>query len=234
MDIILIPGLWLDGASWDAVTKELEQAGHQVAALTLPGLESPTADRSGITLADHVAAVVQAVDEAAGPALVVGHSASATLAYCAADARPDRVARLVYVGGFPVPDGQQFMTGLEADGDGVPFPGWDAFEGPDSADLDESAKQDLLARFLPTPVGVITGTVTLGDERRYDIPATAVCPEYSPDDLRAWIAGGDLPELARTRQLDVVDIDSGHWPQVTQPVRLAELILAVATDPGSR
>lgn len=226
MDIILVPGLWLDGASWDPVTARLEQAGHAVQALTLPGLESRSADRSQVTLADHVAAVVAAIDRAGEPALVVGHSAAAALAFCGADARPDRVAGLVYIGGWPAPDGEPFMQGLEADGDGVPFPGWDSFEGPDSVDLDEPTKEALLERLLPTPVGVITGIVSLSDERRYDIPATAICPEFSPDDLRSWIEGGDIPELAKTKQLDFLDIDSGHWPQVTQPTRLAELILA--------
>jgi pimeloyl-ACP methyl ester carboxylesterase len=228
MDIILVPGLWLDGASWDAVTAELERAGHRVQALTLPGLESVTADRSTVTLDDHVAGVVAAIDASAGPVLLVGHSAAATLAFCAVDARPDRVARVLYVGGFPGSDGEPFMQGMEADGDGVPFPGWAQFEGPDSADLDEPMKRELLDRFLPTPVGVFNGIVRLADERRYDVPATAICPEYTPEDLKEWIEAGEIPELARTRRLDYADIDSGHWPQFTQPVRLAELILAGA------
>ena len=228
MDIILVPGLWLDGSSWDAVTAELDKAGHRVQALTLPGLESRTADRSTVTLDDHVASVVAAVDSSDGPVLLVGHSAAASLAFCAVDARPDRVARVLYVGGFPGSDGEPFMQGLEANGDGVPFPGWDRFEGPDSADIDEPTRRELLDRFLPTPAGVIDGIVRLTDERRYDVPATAVCPEYTPDDLREWIESGEIPELARTKHLDYVDIDSGHWPQFTQPARLAELIVAEA------
>ena len=34
MDIILIPGLWLDGSSWHKVVPFLERAGHRVVALT--------------------------------------------------------------------------------------------------------------------------------------------------------------------------------------------------------
>ena len=56
MDIILIPGLWLDGSSWDKVVPVLERAGHRTYALTLPGMESKDADLSRITLRDHVAA----------------------------------------------------------------------------------------------------------------------------------------------------------------------------------
>ncbi len=225
MDIILIPGLWLDGASWDPVARRLVEAGHQVRALTLPGMESKSDDRSGVTLDDHVAAVVEGVDAAAEPVLVVGHSAAAALAFCAVDARPDKVARVLYIGGFPAPDGEEFMGGFQSEDDGVPFPGWKAFEGPDSADIDEQTKRELLDRFIPSPVGVLTGTVRLSDERRYEVPATAVCPEYSPDDLREWIEAGDIPELAKTRHLEFVDIDSGHWPQFTQPEKLAKIIL---------
>jgi hypothetical protein len=38
MDVILVPGLWLDGSSWEAVVAVLEQAGHRTRALTLPGM----------------------------------------------------------------------------------------------------------------------------------------------------------------------------------------------------
>lgn len=100
-------------------------------------------------------------------------------------------ARLV--GGFPLPDGHQFMTGLQPEGDGVPFPGWEAFEGADSADIDEPTRRELLERFIPSPVGVITGTVRLTDDRRYEVPATGVCPEYSRDDLKELILAEAKP-----------------------------------------
>jgi hypothetical protein len=38
-----------------------------------------------------------------------------------------------------------------------------------------------------------------------------------------------VPEVARTRHLDFVDIDSGHWPMTTKPVELARLLAAAAT-----
>ena len=62
------------------------------------------------------------------------------------------------------------------------------------------------------------------DERRYAVPVTLVCPEFSPDDARAWIAAGDLPELARAADVDLVDLDSGHWPMLTRPQALARLL----------
>jgi hypothetical protein len=57
-----------------------------------------------------------------------------------------------------------------------------------------------------------------------------VCPEFTPAQAREWIAAGDLPELARAKHLDVVDLDSGHWPMLSRPVELARLLDAVATE----
>src|SRR4051812_2272161 len=102
MDILLIAGLWLDGSAWDDVVPLLEERGHRPVALTLPGQGDGA--RSA-TLEDQVAAVIAAVDAAAGKPMVVGHSAAATLAWLAADARPDEVSSVALIGGFPASDG---------------------------------------------------------------------------------------------------------------------------------
>ncbi|MCB0957824.1 MAG: alpha/beta fold hydrolase, partial [Ilumatobacter sp.] len=99
MDIVLVPGLWLDGPSWGEVTIRLEAAGHRVRALTLPGLQQAGTEDArtlgDVTLPEQVDAVTRAIDWCADPVLLVGHSAGAGVAWAAADARPDWVARLV-------------------------------------------------------------------------------------------------------------------------------------------
>ena len=80
------------------------------------------------------------------------------------------------------------------------------------------------------PGAVAGGAVELGDERRYELPVVLVCPEYSPEQARTWIEGGDVPELTRVHNLSYVDIDTGHWPMVTQPKALADILEAAATD----
>ncbi|MDH5314163.1 MAG: alpha/beta hydrolase, partial [Actinomycetota bacterium] len=52
--IVLVPGFWLDAWAWNEVADALRADGHDVTALTLPGLESAEADRSAISLDDHV------------------------------------------------------------------------------------------------------------------------------------------------------------------------------------
>ena len=228
MDLILIPGFWLDASSWDGVVPGLREAGHTVRALTLPGLESRDADRSGIGLRDHVDAVVAAVDESDGPVVLVGHSGGGAIAHAAADARPERVARVVYVDSVPLGDGQCVNDGLPAEGDDVPLPDWSAFDDDDLADLDDTLREQFRARAVPQPRGVAQDAQVLSDDRRYDIPSTVIACEYPSTLLRELIEKGHAytAELGRLRNVEYVDLPTGHWPQFTKPAELAQAILA--------
>lgn len=225
MDILLIAGLWLDGTAWKDVSPELERLGHRPVPLTLPGQGDGNASA---TLADQLTAVLAAVDAAPGPVTVVGHSAASTLAWLAADARPDRVARAVLIGGFPGNDGAAYADFFPIADGAMPFPGWEPFAGPDSADLDEQARARLAAAAIPVPAGVARGVVRLTDERRFDVPVTVVCPEFSPEEAKGWISAGQIPELAGAKHVEFVDIASGHWPMVTRPTELAGLLSAIS------
>lgn len=233
MDIVLVPGLWLNASTWDAVVPILTEAGHRCRPLTLPGMESQDSDRQGITLADHVGAVVDALDDATAPVLLVGHSAGCALAHAALDARPDRVAHVVHIGGFPGNDGDPLLSGLPAENGEVPMPDWASMG--EEANIVDFAPEQLAAFYaaaIPVPEGVLTEPVRLTDDRRHDVPVTMVCPEYRADDLRGWVEGGEpsLAELASIRSVEYVDLPGGHWPQLTQPANLARVILAAAGD----
>lgn len=225
VDIVLIAGLWLDGSAWDEVTPRLEDRGHRALPLTLPGQGDGARSAA---LDDQVAAVLDAVDTAEAPALVVGHSAACTLAWLAADARPEKVAATVLVGGYPRADGQTYADFFEPRDGVVAFPGWEPFAGPDSDDLDADARARFEARAVSVPEGVTKGVVHLRDERRYDVPTVMVCPEYTPQQARDWVESGELPELAKARSVEYVDIDSGHWPMFTRPEGLARILAEVA------
>lgn len=225
-DLILLAGLWLTGRVWDPVVAELTRLGQHPIVPSLPGVDD------GVTTAgldEQVAAVVAAVDAADRP-VVVGHSATATLAWLAADRRPLQVAQVVLVGGFPAADGSAYAD-LAPIVDGVmPFPGWEPFEGPDSADLDPAARDRFAHEAVPVPPAVARATVRLSDDRRFAVPVTVLCPEFSPDQARAWLAAGEIPELQRTADVSFADIESGHWPMISKPVELARLLDAIVRE----
>ena len=83
--IILVPGFWLGAWAWDEVAATLRADGLDVTALTLPGLESAESDRSRITFADHVDAIVDAIDRAPSRPVLVVHSAAGFSGYAASD-----------------------------------------------------------------------------------------------------------------------------------------------------
>lgn len=225
MDMLLIGGLWLRPEVWSATVDALAERGHRGIAVALPGQGHGDA---AATLDDQVDAVVAAIDGLEGPVMLVGHSASCGLAWIATDRRPDRVATTVFVGGFAPADGETYADLFPMVDGAMPFPGWEPFAGPDSDDLDDDAKAALASAAVPVPQGVARGTVRLGDERRYDVPVALVCPEYSPEDVQAWIAAGDVPELAAARHVSFVDLPTGHWPMVSAPRLLADALAALA------
>lgn len=228
MDIILVPGFWLDASSWSEVTPPLEAAGHRVHPLTLPGLEAADAPRGGIGLQTHIDAVVTAADSIAGPVVLVGHSGGGAIIHGAVDARPDRVARAIYVDSGPLGEGGVVNDELPADGDDVPLPPWELFDDEDLVDLDEELRAAFRARAIPEPKGVAYDKQRLHDERRYNVPATIIACEFPSSMLREWIAAGHpfVAELSRIRDVDYVDLPTGHWPQFTKPAELGAAILA--------
>ena len=226
MDIILIAGLWLPSTTWSEVADELSRLGHRPIPLDLPGVDDGA---RGAVLDDQVAAVLAAVDGADHP-MVVGHSAAASLAWIAADRRPDGVGQVVAIGGFPSPDGSMYANFFPMEEGVMPFPGWEPFEGPDTSDLDDADRDHFVSVAVDVPEGVAKGIVRLSDERRYAVPVLLVCPEFTPDEAHAWLEAGDIPELARAARLDLVNIDSGHWPMLTHPAELARILADAATD----
>jgi pimeloyl-ACP methyl ester carboxylesterase len=228
MDIILVPGFWLDASSWSEVTPPLVAAGHRVHPLTLPGLESVDAPRAGIGLRSHIDAVVAAVDAIDGPVVLVGHSGGGAIIHGAVDARPDRVARAVYVDSGPLGEGGVINDELPAEGDDVPLPPWDGFEDADLTDLDDGLRAAFRARAIPQPRGVAQDQQRLHDVRRYDVPATVIACEFPSSLLTEWIDASHpyVAELARINDVEFVDLPTGHWPQFTRPAELGAAILA--------
>lgn len=231
MDIILIPGFWLDASSWDEVVPALREAGHRTHPLTLPGMESKDTDRSGITLRDHVDAVVGTIDSmdpAGGKVALVGHSGGGAVAHAAVDARPDRVARVVYVDSGPLGDGGIINDELPVSDGEIPLPDWEVFDDADLTDLDDGLRAAFRERAIPTPVHVASDPQRLSDERRYDVPVSVIACEFPTAMLREWIEQGHpyVRELGRIRDVDYIDLPTGHWPQFTRPVPLSQAILA--------
>jgi pimeloyl-ACP methyl ester carboxylesterase len=229
--IVLVPGFWLGAWAWDEVVDELRGDGHDVSALTLPGLESADADRSSITLADHVGAICDAVTAAASTVVLAVHSATGFSGYAASDRIPERIAAMVYVDSAPG------KGALDAEFAGAEKPMvWEEVAEEENLDgLSEEQLETFRLRAVPVPGGVLREGVELTNDARRDIPSTIICTGYTSEQYKeaveqgySWLAG--VPEL---RNLSWVDLPTSHWPMWSRPQELAKIIGDVAKGVGS-
>lgn len=226
MDILLIPGLWLDASSWGAIVPALEQAGHEPRPLTMPGVGAPGSETADIGIQDWVDAVVAEIDAAAGQVVLVGHSGGGNVVWAAAEARADRVARVIFVDTVPPPDGGVISEFEIVDGV-IPFPGWDSFDDEDVADLDEATRATWADRTRAVPAKVPTDPIRLEGERRRSVPVTILSGGMNEQSFREAISqwGRFGEEFAAIERSEVVRLGSGHWPQFSQPDALARALV---------
>jgi pimeloyl-ACP methyl ester carboxylesterase len=226
--IVLVPGFWLGAWAWDEVAAALRADGHDVTALTLPGLESADADRSAITLSDHVDAICAAVEAADAPVVLAVHSATGFSGYAASDRIPERIAAMVYVDTAPG------KGALDPDFADVEKPlVWKDIEAEENLDgLSEEQKETFRQRAVPVPGGVIREAVELSNDARRDIPSTIIATGYTSEAYRSyakehpeWAFLAGIPEL---RDVTWVDLPTSHWPMWSRPRELAGIIGDVA------
>ena len=217
--IVLVPGFWLGAWAWDQVAAALRADGHDVTALTLPGLESADTDRSGITFADHVDAIIKAVEAEDAPVVLVVHSGTGFSGYAASDRIPERIAAMVYVDSAP---GKGAMSpDLEGD---KPMVWAEIEEGENLDGLSEEQKETFRQRAVPEPGGILREGAELTNDARLDIPTTVICTGYTSDQYKEYAKEGYewLAGLQEVRDITWVDLPTSHWPMWSRPKELAE------------
>jgi pimeloyl-ACP methyl ester carboxylesterase len=224
--IILVPGFWLGAWAWDEVVAALRADGHEVTALTLPGLESVGTDRSTVTFGDHVDAIADAVRAAGRPVVLAVHSGTGYSGYAASDRVPDGIAAMVYVDSAPA------KGASDADFSDVelPLPALDKLR--EEANLDGLSEQQLdtfRRRAVPEPGGVMREGVELTNDARLDLPTTIICTGYPSEELKSYVGNVSwLAGLTELRNVTWVDLPTSHWPMWSRPLELAKIIGDVA------
>ncbi|WP_152192450.1 alpha/beta fold hydrolase [Georgenia satyanarayanai] len=235
---VLVPGFWLGASVWRPVADALRERGHTVHAVDLPGmgerahLATPETD-----LTTHVEDVVTLLEERdLHDVVLVGHSYGALVTTGAADRVPERVSRLVYVDAGPLPQGmaQADFEGPEARAANTELvrthgEGWKLAPPPwtvlaDGVDgVDEAAVAALVADSRPQPWRTATEPVALtGAWER--LPRTGVLCSFGLEQVRqlapvfALMVDGDW---------SYVELPTWHWPMVSRPAELAEVLASV-------
>ena len=225
--IVLVPGFWLGAWAWDEVADALRADGHEVTALTLPGLESAKADRSAITMSDHVDAICEAVEAAGAPVVLAVHSGAGAPGYAATDRIPERIAAMVYVDTGPA------KGALDPEFDAVehPLPSHESLAEEENLDgLSEEQLETFRQRAVPQPGAALREAHEFTNDARLAVPSTVICTAFTSEQYKDAMKEGYsfIAGLAELRDVTWIDLPTSHWPMWSRPQELAEIIGDVA------
>lgn len=231
--IILVPGFWLGAWAWDEVAGLLRAEGHDVTALTLPGMASEDEDRSSITFDDHVDAIISALETAPTPAVLAVHSAAGFSGYAASDRVPERIAAMVYVDTAPG------KGALDPSQEGDKPLVWEDIEGEENLDgLSDAQKATFRKRAVPVPGAILRGSHEFTNDARNDIHSTLVATGFTAEAYQNYAK--EHPEwsflagLLELRNITYIDLPTSHWPMWSKPTELARIIGDVAQGAPAR
>lgn len=117
--VVLVHGAWHGAWCWDRVVPLLERAGHEVVRLDLPGHGEDRTPAAEVTLESYADRAVETLDALSGPAVLVGHSLGGTAISQAAERRPGKIEKLVYVCALLLPGGKSAIEASQEDSGSV-------------------------------------------------------------------------------------------------------------------
>lgn len=233
--IVLVPGYWLGAWAWDAVAEELRGRGHHVVAVTLPGLDPDDSERASATVAQQADVLHSTVHAAAAhgsSVVLVAHSGAGLPTSVLLDREPTAIARVVYVDSGPSSDGSAFDASVPPEEDEVPLPPFEelAAGGASLEGLSEDDLQRFRERSVPEPGPVMREPIHLGNDARRDVPSTIIACSFPSEVVMQMAQQGHpmMAEVGTLRDLELVDLPTGHWPMWSRPTDLAAAIANAA------
>jgi predicted alpha/beta-hydrolase family hydrolase len=103
---ILVHGSWHSSWNWHKVIPILEQQGHKVIAVDLPGMGRDKTPIQDSKLATTVQKLCNLIDSVDGKVILVGHSKNGIMISQAAEYRPEKIEKLIYLAAYLIPNGK--------------------------------------------------------------------------------------------------------------------------------
>ena len=184
--IVLVPGFWLGAWAWDEVAAALRADGHEVTALTLPGLESadgrPLGRSRSSTMSTQSALRWRPRGSSRGSRRA---QRVRVLRLCRKRPHPEQIAAMVYVDTAPG------KGALDSDFEGAELPmNWESIEAEENLDgLSEEQGASASGR-CPFPVRSCAKAWSSRTTARRDIRARSSAPASRPRQYKESREGG--------------------------------------------
>ena len=231
---VLVHGAWHGAWCWYKIVAALEGVGHRVTAIDLPSGGIDAVPATSVTLQAQADRVIALLDALAAPVVLVGHSAGGPVISTVAEARPEKIAKLVYLTAYLLPAGSSILSVAEQDPGSLVSA--NLIIGPNGISVRLEAVRDVfygvsddadvaLARSLLKPIGFmpINTAVAVGEAfasvRRFYIACRRDHAITHGFQRRMYTA---LPCEK------VYTINSDHSPFLSRPTALARVLGAIA------
>ncbi|HEX7416769.1 MAG TPA: alpha/beta fold hydrolase [Steroidobacteraceae bacterium] len=233
---VLVHGAWHGGWCWYKLVAQLERAGHQVLAPDLPGMGRDRTPLASVTLqlwSDYLCSLVEQQRE---PVVLVGHSRGGVLISEVAQRHPQKIARLVYLTAFLLPNGRSLSEeAAQIEGSSVmpnivvaadQMSGTMRSEVIAEAFYGECSSEDIALAQLclgAEPLAPLATPITVSAERFGRVPRAYI--ECTRD--RAIPLDFQRKMQGHWPCAPVLSIDTDHSPFFSRPAALAKHLLAL-------
>src|SRR5471032_1332300 len=223
---VLIHGAYQGGWIWKPVVAQLIAAGHRVLAPTLDGCaERKGQVRAGITTESHAAEVADLLFyEDLKDVVLAGTSTGGMVMARAAETARERVARVVFADALALLDGEAVPQIVKrptaVTTDLTTGPSRQDFETRLFADLVPATRQWAIERCTPHPIAPLVAPGKLERFWSQDWNAAGI-----------WCCNSTNPPVAHQRRAAETlkgrwhELDTGHYPMLSEPEALARLIV---------
>jgi pimeloyl-ACP methyl ester carboxylesterase len=237
---LLIHGAWHGAWCWYKVVPRLEKLGHTVLAPDLPAMGRDRTAVNRVSLASWREFVCDIVDSVPEQVMLVGHSRGGIVISEVAEARPDRIRKLVYLTAFLLKDGQSLFDVASSDPESLVPPNMVMSDDKSSSTLRDDALRDAfygecndddlaLARLClkPEPTVPLATPIRVTEPRYGSVPRAYIgCLRdraMTPAMQRSLQAGSPCSE--------VLDLDADHSPFFSRPDELVRMLDSLAATP---
>lgn len=232
MQYVLIHGAWQGGWCWESIASLLNQEGHGVSCIDLPGHGNNTFPLSKVTYDVYYQSLVKELLQYQEPVVLVAHSMSGMLAAPLLDQYSERIAHLFLIAAFVPQDGRSLLDLALAGGPSA-IPSilqTDAKNRTQSLNL-LKAKEALyhdcpsaiadwaIARLQAQPMAPLTHAINWKDSGKTAYKRTYI---FCEDDR-------DVHPITQQNILNqypckIIKFKSGHFPFLSQPERLVSIL----------